>query len=105
MSRRYVGYFVSIVSLKTPTRAGVLEAVEYLSDQGVDGIVVGFDDVPESEFFSPPLTTVRQDFGEVGRKCIEILLRQIESGDGTGHERAVVPARLVVRDSSGPGVK
>ena len=37
---RAAGYFVSIVSLKTLTAAGVLEAIGYLSDQGVDGIVV-----------------------------------------------------------------
>jgi len=29
--------------------------------------VVGFDDMPEAAYFTPPLTTVRQDFGEVGR--------------------------------------
>ena len=28
--------------------------------------VVGFDDIPEAPYFTPPLTTVRQDFIEVG---------------------------------------
>ncbi len=63
--------------------------------------VVGFDDIPEAEFFSPPLTTVRQDFAEVGRRCIEVLLRRIDSGDGAGYERALVPAEFVVRASTG----
>jgi DNA-binding LacI/PurR family transcriptional regulator len=63
--------------------------------------VVGFDDVPESEFFNPPLTTVWQDFGEVGRRSIEILLRQVDAGEGAGYERALVPPRLVIRDSTG----
>jgi DNA-binding LacI/PurR family transcriptional regulator len=31
---------------------------------------VGFDDIPESEHFLPPLTTVRQDFGELGRRIM-----------------------------------
>ena len=62
--------------------------------------VAGFDDIPEAEFFNPPLTTVRQDFGEVGRRCIEILLRRVESGEDLGYEGSTVPARLVVRDSS-----
>jgi DNA-binding LacI/PurR family transcriptional regulator len=65
-----------------------------------DVSVVGFDDIPESEFFSPPLTTVRQDFDEVGRRCIDVLLRRIAAGDG-GFERTLVPARLVVRASTG----
>jgi DNA-binding LacI/PurR family transcriptional regulator len=67
--------------------------------------VAGFDDIPEAEFFSPPLTTVRQDFGEVGRRSIEILLRRVESGEDLGTEHSVVPAQLVVRDSSGPAAK
>lgn len=63
--------------------------------------VVGFDDMPESEFFNPPLTTIRQDLGDVGRQSIEILLRQIEAGDSAGYKRALVPSRLVVRKSAG----
>jgi DNA-binding LacI/PurR family transcriptional regulator len=63
--------------------------------------VVGFDDIPEAEYFDPPRTTVRQDFGEVGRRSIAILLRRVESGADGGYEQSVVPARLVIRDSSG----
>ncbi|MDD9347821.1 MULTISPECIES: LacI family DNA-binding transcriptional regulator [unclassified Mumia] len=35
--------------------------------------VVGFDDTPEAEYLQPPLTTVRQDFAEVGRRAIAFL--------------------------------
>jgi DNA-binding LacI/PurR family transcriptional regulator len=62
--------------------------------------VAGFDDIPEAEFFSPPLTTVRQDFAEVGRRSISVLLDQI-AGRGTT-PRVVVPATLVVRASTAP---
>ena len=34
---------------------------------------VGFDDIPESGFLIPPLTTVRQDFNAVGRLAIDTL--------------------------------
>ncbi|GAB3903465.1 hypothetical protein GCM10027612_69990 [Microbispora bryophytorum subsp. camponoti] len=37
---RDAGYFVSIVSLRTIDRAGVNDAIGYLAEQGVDGIVV-----------------------------------------------------------------
>jgi DNA-binding LacI/PurR family transcriptional regulator len=37
---RNAGYFVSIVSLRTIDRAGVHDAIDYLAEQGVDGIVV-----------------------------------------------------------------
>ena len=36
--------------------------------------VVGFDDVPEAAHSWPPLTTVRQDFPELGRRCVARLL-------------------------------
>src|SRR5690606_38553697 len=74
---------------------GVLRA---LSEEGVkvpDQIsVVGFDDSPESAFFSPPLPTVRQDCDQVGRHCIEVLLRQLDAGADTC-ERLVVPPGFV----------
>ncbi len=60
--------------------------------------VVGFDDTPESPYFFPALTTIRQDFGEVGRRSVELIRALI---DGHGVERhVVVPAELVVRESS-----
>ncbi|QNE21964.1 LacI family DNA-binding transcriptional regulator [Kribbella qitaiheensis] len=62
--------------------------------------VVGFDDVPEAEFFSPPLTTVRQDFTLVGRHSIELLLEQLEGDPPARRRRVVVPARLVQRAST-----
>ena len=64
--------------------------------------VVGFDDIPESPYFTPPLTTVRQDFGEVGSRSLRVLVRTIESVQAgerppTG---SLVPPELVVRAST-----
>ena len=42
-----------------------------------DVSVVGFDDIPEAEFFGPPLTTVRQDFDELGRRALRALVEMI----------------------------
>jgi DNA-binding LacI/PurR family transcriptional regulator len=61
--------------------------------------VVGFDDVPDAAYFSPPLTTIRQDFGEVGRRSLALLLDQIESGPRPA-KRLVVATTLIVRDST-----
>ncbi|WP_198676353.1 LacI family DNA-binding transcriptional regulator [Kribbella monticola] len=75
-----------------------------LSERGVrvpdDVSVVGFDDVPEAEFFSPPLTTVRQDFTLVGRYSIELLLEQLAEDPPARRRRVVVPATLVRRRST-----
>lgn len=66
-----------------------------------DVLVAGFDDVPEAEFYSPPLTTVRQDFAQVGRRSIEMLISRIEGDDGPVDDQpTLVPAKVVVRQST-----
>lgn len=60
--------------------------------------VVGFDDIPEAAYFTPPLTTVRQDFAELGRRCLRALLARIEGE--AGPTRVVVAPELVVRGST-----
>ena len=65
-----------------------------------DVSVVGFDDMGEAQAFWPPLTTVHQDFAEIGRRSIQALLHEIEDASrdvGT----TIVPTRLVVRESTG----
>jgi DNA-binding LacI/PurR family transcriptional regulator len=63
-----------------------------------DVSVVGFDDVPEAAYFTPPLTTVRQDFDEMGRRGVGLLLEGIAGGAGVG--ASAVKAELVVRSST-----
>ncbi|WP_422934494.1 LacI family DNA-binding transcriptional regulator [Sinomonas sp. P47F7] len=51
--------------------------------------VVGFDDVPEAGYYIPPLTTVRQDFEELGRRALAILVAEIEGApEPAGRETA-----------------
>ncbi len=62
--------------------------------------VVGFDDQPESAYFIPPLTTVAQDFEELGQRCIGLLLDRLEDGDTVS--AATVTPRLVIRATTAP---
>jgi DNA-binding LacI/PurR family transcriptional regulator len=64
--------------------------------------IAGFDDIPEAEFFAPPLTTVRQDFMAVGQASIRLLINQLETGAIGGDERVVIEPRLIVRSSTTP---
>jgi len=64
-----------------------------------DVSVVGFDDIPESAFFLPPLTTVRQDFGELGRRALRLLVDRIDS-DRVPDPGLPVAAELIVRASA-----
>jgi DNA-binding LacI/PurR family transcriptional regulator len=61
--------------------------------------VIGFGGTPEGEFFSPPLTTVRQNFTEIGRRGAELLRAGIEAGRPTW-VRETIPAELIVRAST-----
>lgn len=63
-----------------------------------DVSVVGFDDVPEAAHFLPPLTTVRQDFPELGRRCMALLLAELR-GEAAARPGDVEPV-LVVRGST-----
>ena len=57
-----------------------------------DVSVVGFDDVPEAGFFLPPLTTVRQDFGEVGRQALSTLVDRMSGAIPAGPRVRVAPS-------------
>jgi DNA-binding LacI/PurR family transcriptional regulator len=65
-----------------------------------DVSVVGFDDQPEAAYFMPPLTTVRQDFEELGRRSMAMMRARIE--DGAASSTTVVNPELVVRASTSP---
>ncbi|MDG4797102.1 LacI family DNA-binding transcriptional regulator [Micromonospora sp. WMMD1082] len=81
---------------------GVLRALHERGRRVPEQIsVVGFDDIPETSCYLPPLTTVHQDFAEVGRRCVQALLRQIRDGR-TDAGTDLVPTRLVVRASTAP---
>ena len=66
-----------------------------------DVCVVGFDDMPEAEFLTPSLSSVRQDFTEVGRRSVALILAQISKGSREPVTVLVEP-KLVIRQSSSP---
>jgi DNA-binding LacI/PurR family transcriptional regulator len=78
-------------------------AVRALTESGRrvpdDVSVVGFDDVPEAPYLLPPLTTVAQDFGELGRRSLDLLMEQLVTGD-RATSKVRLPPRLVVREST-----
>ena len=80
---------------------GLLHA---LSDSGVsvpgDVSVVGFDDIPESAHFAPPLTTVRQDFPELGERMMRAVVEVLAGGHPPVPD--VAAPHLVARASTAP---
>jgi LacI family transcriptional regulator len=78
-------------------------AVHALRERGLripeDVSVVGFDDIAESAYLWPPLTTVRQDFDQLGRSGVEYLIERIQNPSEAGDQRVIQP-ELVVRGST-----
>ena len=79
---------------------GVYEAVRQRGMRVADDVsVVGFDDLPEVRWASPPLTTVRQPLAEMGVMAARTLLR-IGRGERIESPRVELATELVVRDST-----
>jgi DNA-binding LacI/PurR family transcriptional regulator len=81
---------------------GLIRAL-HEADRDVPGevSVVGFDDIPDAGWYLPPLTTVHQDFAEVGRRCVQALLRQIRE-EQVDAGTVLVPTALIPRGSTAP---
>jgi LacI family transcriptional regulator len=65
--------------------------------------VVGFDNLPESVFLNPPLTTVDQFILEMGTLAVEMIVQQLK-GECLDKQVVTIPTQLVIRDSCLPGV-
>ncbi len=65
-----------------------------------DYSIVGVDDMPAAAYFSPPLTTMRLDFVELGRATFAMLRQQILTGEPPDH--VTIEPALVVRASTAP---
>jgi LacI family transcriptional regulator len=98
--------FTAIVAFDDLTACAAIRA---LSQAGMrvpkDCSVIGFDDVPSSAFYNPPLTTVQQQLemqGSLGAEIIEDLIKATsEKRTVAPKHRKVIP-KLVVRDSTRP---
>ncbi|GAB7191998.1 LacI family DNA-binding transcriptional regulator [Kineococcus sp. NUM-3379] len=65
-----------------------------------DVSVVGFDNIPEAANCAVPLTTVAQPLREMGAQAVRMLVDLLDGRECAAHVR--MPARLVVRASTGP---
>jgi DNA-binding LacI/PurR family transcriptional regulator len=79
---------------------GVLHACHEAGVSVPGGLsVVGFDDIPEAAYFTPALTTVRQDFDSLGRDVMATVLDAVRDDAGAPDRTTRVP-ELVIRAST-----
>jgi LacI family repressor for deo operon, udp, cdd, tsx, nupC, and nupG len=80
---------------------GVLHAAEELGLQIPDDLsIISIDDLPLTPYLNPPLTTMRQDFAELGRIATRMLIRSVEHHQAP-QRHELIKATLIQRQSTG----
>jgi LacI family transcriptional regulator len=92
--------FTALVVGNDQMALGAIYALHERSLRVPDDVsVVGFDDIPEAAFFRPALTTIHQDFSELGAMGVRCLLEYIKAPDTPVKQHLLCP-KLVIRDSA-----
>lgn len=94
--------FTALVAFNDASAMGAIRA---LADAGFrvpqDISVLGFDDIPQSSFTVPRLTTIRQPLASMGVLAAETLLEKI-AGNTSGPRLLKIQPELVVRETTAP---
>ncbi|WP_129669772.1 LacI family DNA-binding transcriptional regulator [Phytoactinopolyspora endophytica] len=81
---------------------GAYEAVRQSGLRVPDDVsIVGFDDLPEVRWASPPLTTVRQPLSDMGAVAARTVLR-LAAGEPVDSPRLELATSLIARESTAP---
>jgi LacI family transcriptional regulator len=105
---RLLGTYPNMDAIFAGNDQMAIGAIEKLHEQGLqvpeDIAVIGYDNIAESAYNSPPLTTMSQDFHLMGARTIEVLLEAINAQHTGKKPNTVAPVMLatdlIVRRSS-----
>lgn len=91
----------AVLAMSDIVAIGVLDAADRLELAVPDRLsVVGFDDIPAAHWRRPALTTVHQPGLEKGMRAARLLIDRHAGSNEVEHQ--MLPANLVVRDSTAP---
>jgi LacI family transcriptional regulator len=91
----------AVVAANAASAFGALQAAHRLgANVPGDVSVVAIHDVPMAAYLVPPLTTVMMPLEQLGARAVELLLER--PADEDIREVTHEPARLIVRESTGP---
>jgi DNA-binding LacI/PurR family transcriptional regulator len=93
-------YFDAVLVGSDQMALGVLRALnEFNLSVPQQVSVIGFDDTADSAYFSPPLTTIRQDFLLIGERSVLMALSMGEKPEATFKQESIV-TEVVERKST-----
>src|SRR5215471_15354681 len=96
---RHVG-FQAIVAANDHMALGAMQALHDRQIPVPEKVaVIGFDDVDEARFATPPLTTVRQPLYQQGQRALRLVVAALEGARATG--QVEMKTDLVIRESCG----
>jgi DNA-binding LacI/PurR family transcriptional regulator len=92
----------AVLAINDLLAIGALRAAGDLNLRVPDDLsLVGYDDIPMAQYLVPRLTTVSKDVLRLGREAFQLVLARLQDPDRP-RQRVSFPARLVIRDSTGP---
>jgi DNA-binding LacI/PurR family transcriptional regulator len=81
---------------------GVIRAAQALGFSLPDDLaIVGFDDIPISDYLDPPLTTVRLPAYGIGWAAADLLIRMMDDDEGVRDTTVLLDTELIIRESCG----
>jgi GAF domain-containing protein/DNA-binding LacI/PurR family transcriptional regulator len=94
---------VDFDAILTTDCAQAIGALDELHKRGIrvpdEVAMVGFDERDDSRLTSPPLTTIKKPFGDVGKRLVELALDTIAGKPVP--DNTLVPTQLIIRQSCG----
>lgn len=89
----------AIICLNDRMAMGAIQQAQLMGYQVPEMLtVVGYDNIPGAERFTPPITTIDQQAPLLGRAATRMLFERLSGQNPTSH---LMPVQLIVRDSSG----
>lgn len=96
----------AILAHNDETAIGVVDALRARGKRVPEDVsVTGFDGLDIGTYFAPRLTTVRLPLHEIGARAVELLIKQLNSGEISEGASYSLATQLDIQASSGPVAK
>lgn len=93
--------FTAVVAATDLNAMGIIDRLQAAGYRIPEDLaVIGFDDLPASSTFDPPLSTIHQPIADLAQVSYDHLLRQMK-GEPLPHAVTYIPTRFVPRSSCG----